>query len=152
MVPSLRMELRNFAAALNVLPLSDKNLRGSPRLAVNLFKHRRNVSVDKSQTMSRWIPRVTRQVKTQIHALDDVLVKGPFLTERGPAKSTPVYVNAGFSLTLKSGSGGGGGPWNGAPSYLLQVVHPRMIVFVRLLPLMIQYLLRTSVRVSFTPL
>lgn len=49
MVPFLRMVLRNFAAALNVLPLSDKNLRGSPRLAANLFKHRRNVSVDKSQ-------------------------------------------------------------------------------------------------------
>ena len=126
MVPSLRKVFRNFVAVLNVLPLSDKNLRGSPSLAANLFKHHENVSVDKLQARSMWMAQVTRQVKTQIHALE-VLVEGPC-------------------------NGEGGGPLNGAPSNLLKVVHLRTIVLVSPLPLTIQYWVCTSVRVSFTPL
>ena len=60
-------------------------------------------------------------------------------TDMGPAKSTPVYVKAGSSLTLNLGRGGGGGPRNGAPSYLLQVVHLCTRDLVRVKPLMTQY-------------
>ena len=39
--------------ALKVFPLSDRNLRGSPLLAANRFKHLMKVLVDKSSTMSK---------------------------------------------------------------------------------------------------
>lgn len=59
----------NFAVAMNVFPLSDRNFRGRPLVAANRLRHLMNVSVDKSVVMSRCTARVTRQVKRQIHAL-----------------------------------------------------------------------------------
>ena len=59
---SLNTTLMNFAAALNVFPSSDTNLRGIPLLAANHFGHLRNVSADRSVTMSRCTARVTQHV------------------------------------------------------------------------------------------
>ena len=65
--PSLNTALINLAAALNVFPLSDTNLRGIPLLAANRLRHLMNVSVDMSVTMSRRTAQVMQQVKRQIH-------------------------------------------------------------------------------------
>ena len=84
-VLSWNTELKNLEAALKVLPLSEMNRLGNPLLAANLFKHRINVAVDMSWTMSRCTARVTRQVNKQIHALP-VLLR-PFCTDQqGPCK------------------------------------------------------------------
>ena len=61
---------------------------------------------------------VTQQVYRQIQVLNSSV--SPPLMYRGPAKSTPVYVNGGACVSLKLGSGGGGGPWNG---HFLQTTH-----------------------------
>ena len=89
-----------FEAALNVFPLSDMNLRGRPLLEANFFKHLRNVAVNKSVTMSRCTARLTKHVNKQIHTFCD-LVSPSVRMVSGPAKSTPVYENAGSSLTWK---------------------------------------------------
>ena len=44
-----------------------------------------------------------------------VLALASVQTSNGPAKSTPVKVNAGSSLILLTGSGGGGGIGNDGP-------------------------------------
>jgi len=114
-VSSLNTDSKNFEAALNVFPLSDMNLWGNPLRAANLFKHLMNVSVDMSKTMSRCTALVTKQVNKQIHVLPVLL--GPSVRIiKGPAKSTPVKLNAVSSFTLLTGKGGGGGAGNCAPS------------------------------------
>ena len=60
--------------------------------------------------------RVTRHVKTQIHTL---VLPSEERTNTGPAKSMPVYINAGSSLTLNYGNGGGGGLGYGWGSFML---------------------------------
>ena len=56
--------------------------------------------------MSKCTALTTQQVYKQIQAfLETESVEG--LTLRGPAKSSPLYVNGGDSLTLKSGNGVG---------------------------------------------
>ena len=76
-----------------------------------------NVSVDISRTMSRCTALVTKQVNKQIHALPVLLGFSEWIS-KGPAKSTPVKLNAGLSFTLINGYGGGGGVGNGFPSNL----------------------------------
>ena len=97
-----------FAADLNVFPLSEIILHGNPLLAVNLLKHLMNDSQLISGTKSKCIALTAQQVYKQIHTL--LCVGEPaILTYIGPAKSTPVWVNAGSSLTLKFSRGGDGG-------------------------------------------
>ena len=150
-VSSLNTDFKYFEAALNFLPLLDMNLQGNPLRAANLFKHLMNVSVDMPRTMSRCTGLVTKQVNKQIHALPVLL--GPSVRIiNGPAKSTPVKLNAVSSFTLLAGKGGGGGVGNGAPSNLRQVTHQCMIARTKLRPFAIQNLLRIPVKVSRTPL
>ena len=111
-----------LAVALNVLALSERILCGSPLLAVNLFKHRTNVTADKSNTNSRCTALVTQHVKRQIHTL--LLVDTPwFRMYTGPAKSTAALVNGGASLTRNAGRGGAGEPLRGFPSKHLHMTH-----------------------------
>ena len=63
-----------------------------------------------------------------------------------------IYAKGGASLTRNKGSGGAGGAVNGLPSNRLQMTHLWMMERTRLLPPIIQYFARISVRVSFTPL
>ena len=150
-VSSLNTNFRNLEAALKVLPLSEMNLRGSPLRAANHLRHQIKVSVDMSRTMSRCTALVTRQVNKQMYTF--LVVALPSVrTSNGPAKSTPVKLNAGSSLTLLIGSGGGGSAGNGRPSNLRQVTHQWVILRTKLLPFTIQNFLLTSVRVSRTPL
>ena len=134
-VSSLKTTLRNFTVALNIFPLSDRNLRDRPCLAANHL-----------DTMSKW----TAQVNKQIHALL-LPLDNPFRTNRGPAKS--MYR---WKLWFPSS-------WilaevvmvdqlNRAPSCFLQVEHLCIIAQISPQPLTTQYLRWTSVRVSFTPL
>ena len=97
-----------LAADLNVFPLSEIILRGKPLLAVNRLKLLINDSQLRSGTKSRCTALTAQQVYRQIQTLASVDNPGT-LMYRGPAKSTPVYENAGSSVTLKLGRGGGGG-------------------------------------------
>ena len=72
------------------------------------------VSVDMPGTMSKCTALVTRQVNKQIYTFLVVALPSVQISN-GPAKSTPVKLNAGSSLTLLAGSGGGGGAENGHP-------------------------------------
>ena len=96
-----------LAADLNVFPLSEISLRGKPRLAVNRLKLLMKASVVISGTSSKCTALITQHVYKQIHTLFPFVNLS--LVYSGPAKSTPVYVKAGCSFTLKSGRGGGGG-------------------------------------------
>ena len=145
------MVLISFAVALNVLALSEIIFLGIPLLAENCFKHWTKVIVVMSSTSSRWIARVTQQVNKQIHTLS-LLAPSLHLTYIGPAKSIAVYAKGGASMTWNEGSGGAGGAVNGLPSNRLQMTHLWMMERTRLLPPIIQYFARISVRVSFTPL
>ena len=86
---SLNTALTNLAAALNLLLLLETNFWGKPLLEANLFRHLIKVSVDKSDTISKWMTRVTKQKKRQIHSLL-LLVAPSTRMKMGPAKSTPV--------------------------------------------------------------
>ena len=89
------------------------------------------------------VQHVSRQIQTFLLLLLPVA-----FTCNGPVESTPVEVNGESILTRKSGSG------------VLSRVFPQVsytrhlwrIHFTNNLPLSIQYLARTSVRVSFMPL
>ena len=82
---------------------------------------RRNAAVVKSRTTSRCTAQVTQQVYRQIHTLLSVVAL-LILTKREPAKSTPVNVKGGSSLTLKSGKGSSEGPTQDLPSNFLQMM------------------------------
>ena len=69
---------------------------------VNLFRHLMKVPVDMSLTMSKCTALTTRQVNKQIHAFV-VLIRQSVWMINGPAKSTPVKLNAGASLTRITG-------------------------------------------------
>ena len=93
---------------MKVFPLSEINLLGNSLLAVKRLKLQRKDTAVISGTMSRWTALTTQHVYRHIQTL--LLLTSPLvLIYSGPAKSTPVYVNAGSSLILNSGSGGGGG-------------------------------------------
>ena len=92
-----------LSAPLNVFPLSEMTRFGKPLRATNLLKLRMNESVLKSVSMSRCTARVAQQVYKQIHVFSG------FFTYRGPAKSTPMLLNANASFTRHSGKGGGAG-------------------------------------------
>ena len=101
--------------------------------------------------MSKCTALVTKQVNKQIHALPVLL--GPSVRiVNGPAKSTPVKLNAGSSFTLLTGKGGGGGVGNGDPSNLQQTTHRCIIAPTKLRSFAIQNFLLISVKVSRTPL
>lgn len=89
----------SLAASLNVLPLSDITLDGTPRLAEKRLKLLRKVSVVMSVTKSRCTARVAQQVYKHSHTLEvsDALA---VFTYRGPAKSTPVVWNGLDGRTL----------------------------------------------------
>ena len=131
--------------------MSERNFLGRPRLAANLFTHRRNVAVVMSRTSSKWTARDTQQVNRHTHTFLLAFASLP-RRYRGPAKSMAVYVNGGASFTRNSGRGGCGGALIGLPSYRLQTTQPWTTARMRPLSLIIQNFERTSVRVSLTPL
>ena len=73
--------------------------------------------------------------QTNIH----LLVALPLVrTNNGPAKSTPVKLNAGSSLILLTDSGVGDGAGNSHPSHLQQITHQWLILRIKLLSFTIQ--------------
>ena len=102
------MSSSNLEAALKVFPLSETILVGKPHLAVKRLKYHINDCAVKSGTTFKCIALTTQQEKRYILTFDSFELSDP-LTYRGPAKSTPVYIKAGTSLTLNAGSVGGGG-------------------------------------------
>ena len=98
------MSGRCFAAFVNVVALSEYKWRGFPLRLVKRVNADRNSSVERSFTISRWIPRVDPHVKRAIHrfsAGDDGSCLD--LTRSGPAYSSPVWANGGkaFSENLE---------------------------------------------------
>ena len=89
------MALSSLAAALNVFPLSEMNLLGSPLLAVNRLRLHKNAEVVMSMTMSRWIARTTQRVYRQIQTLQE-FVTSPERTWSGPAKINTSISKWGF--------------------------------------------------------
>lgn len=86
---------------MKVFALSEVTLAGIPRLATNLLKLLRNVSVDISSARSRCTARVTPQVYKHIHTSLDFSVPPCLCTYNGPAKSIPVCLNGWSSATLQ---------------------------------------------------
>jgi len=125
-----------LAAALNVLPLSDTILTGSPLRDANLFKLRMKVVVEMSETKSRCTARITQHVYKQIHTLLEV--PSGCLTYSGLAKSTPVWVNGGASSRRNGGKGGGESVRYEFPSNPRHTVHFLRILLMTLLPFRIQ--------------
>ena len=73
-------------------------------------------------TMSRCTALTTQHVNKHIHTfLSDT--NPAVFTYSGPVKSNPTYVNAGSSLTLNWGNGGGHGAGWGGPSYRQQITY-----------------------------
>ena len=85
----LRSCLMSLDASLNVLPLSDITLDGTPHLAAKRLKLLRKVLVVMSVTMSRCTARIAQHVYKHSHTLE-VSDVSAVLTYKGPAKSTPV--------------------------------------------------------------
>ena len=73
---------------------------------MKLLRQQIKAGVVRSGTNSRWTALTVQQVKRQIHTFS---LPQPFFMYKGPAKSTPVYVNGGASSTLNDGNGGGRG-------------------------------------------
>ena len=145
-VSSLKTALRNFTAALNIFPLSDRNLRDRPCLAANHFRHCMNVMVDRLDMMSKWMAQVNKQIHALLLSLDDPFRTGDLRNPcpyRWKLWFPSSWILAEVVIVDQS---------NGAPSCFLQVVHLCIIAQIRPQPLMTQYLRWTSVRVSFTPL
>ena len=96
-------------AALNVLVLSEIIMDGMPRQAEKRLKLLMKAVVVKSMTKSRWTALVEEHVYKHNHTFNvPVLVPLEVLTNRGPAKSTPVVWNGRVCLTRCSGRRGEG--------------------------------------------
>jgi len=83
--------------------LSDNITRGKDLRAANLLKACKNVSTDKSLTISKCTVLVTPHVNKHTYTL----LSPASFTWRAPVKSTPVTSNGLASLVLTLGRGGG---------------------------------------------
>ena len=105
----LKIDSMILVATLKVFLLSETILEGKPLCAVNLFKHQKNVGVERSAIKSKCMAQVTQQVNRHIHTFL-VVLPTPFRWS-SLAKSTPVCAKGGDSSTLNVGNGGGKGAW-----------------------------------------
>lgn len=121
---------------------------GKDLRAANLLGASKNVSVDKSLTISRWIALVIPQVNRQTYTL---LLPSGVLTCRAPVKSTPVTSNGLHCLVRTLGRGGGSGLEYGFPTTLQHETHFRNIDLTTCLADGIQYFSLSDVTVAFTP-
>ena len=136
-------------AALNCNALSLMISTGVPLWETNLFRARRNSSVDISNTISRWTARITRHVNRQTQTfLEPSLV----LIYIGPKSSSPVLENGFDSLTRMLGKGGMEGIWYGPSSLRRQIKQECRTDRTIARPWGIQYLYRMLLNVCDTPL
>ena len=110
--------LASFDALLKVLALSVINRAGIPLRATKRRRACRNKETDKHGTSSKWTALVEAQVNKQIYTFSDSCFVAAY---RGPAKSTPVWVNGGSSLTRLGGKRVALAAANGLASNLLHV-------------------------------
>ena len=88
-------------------PLSEYTIFGLPLLATNVLKLRKNSSVSKVGSKSKYMPRVRlHEYKAKYDFLNDFRVVRYLI---GPAKSTPITSNEVFPWVLVVGRLPGGG-------------------------------------------
>ena len=138
------IRLTSCAALLNVFALSYNIRACNPRRAANRRKACKNVDTVKLGTNSRCTALVEAQVQRHTYALLVLSVSfcDRSVTKSGPAKSTPVFVNGGESLTRLAGKGAALGVLNAFPSSFLQITHRLTMRFTASRPLTIQYFSR----------
>ena len=129
------MLIISLEQCLKVLALSDMITVGNPLRPVKRLNANKKEVADNSLVSSKWIALVEAQVNRQIYDLHS-LPSMP-CTYNGPAKSMPVLVNGGASLTLSAGKSGTIGEGKTFPSYRLQTTHFCITPFTTLCPLII---------------
>ena len=139
----------SFAAAQNVVALSESITFGTDLLLANRRNANRNCSSDRLFTSSRCIALVLAHVKRHTYAFPICPLRSRIFN--APVKSTPVTVNGCDSRNRSCGKGGGSGLLNGVPDNFLQMIHFRNILFTVCLICGIQYLCRSNVIVLFVP-
>ena len=126
------------ALALNVLALSDIKVEGKPLRPQKRRNACRKVGADKSLTTSKCRALVEAQVNRHTYNFTTSSAVLVTFAYKGPAKSTPVWVNGGSELTRSAGRSAILGVGNAFPSKRLQTTHFLSTFLTASLPFMIQ--------------
>ena len=136
---------------VNVVALSEYKWRGFPLQLVKRKNADRNSSVERSFTISRWIPWVDPQVKRAIHCFSAGDVESLLdLTRRGPAQSSPVWAKGGKAFFQNSGRSAIF-CWHRGLLIRLHFMQDLVSALTAVMPLIIRYFWRRCARVWFGP-